>query len=519
MATETVAPAVSETTQSLEFDAALIGAGESDSEPDTAAVVIEQTEPPKTSHVPEKGPEPTPVTVSPELPTNNEPAGNDDSDSDSSDDDSDIIARMAQLAGQFADDEAPEDGGGADDDNYSKRPIHSKNEAVDAEPTQVTITHLPDDVPLVILGQVSSIVDRAIMITSAPETAEQLNRENQTLNLGTPIALGDRQVIGGLDESIGSIFRPTFVVRFASTVELTEKWHIALGTTLYYSPPTASKISLYYLRSQNKGSDASNLYDEEIVGSDVDFSDDDAEMDYKAKKQKEKRAKAQARKQQVAAAAGKPTTGVASVPASSILASASTRMNPFGSHASQPQQQQYPYSHPNPHSYAPPQIQFQSQPQPQSLPQTQSSLFAPRPTIAPPSNPFSDDRPSALFPAARPDARIVNYDDMFFSDNQSPAPAYAQPQPHPHTNAHPHPQHQQQPHYQPQHHPNPHQSYQPHPHHYPQHPQAAIYGQPGFTSPPPPQPTGTQSSSYVDFLRSLSKPDEASPSSQPRQGQ
>lgn len=80
-------------------------------------------------------------------------------------------------------------------------------------------------------------------------------------------------------ETFGSVSSPFYSIRFpASSPPSPEVFTV--GRKLFYAPSLAAYIFTRELRAL-KGSDASNLYDEEIGAQEMEFSDDEAEQEYK----------------------------------------------------------------------------------------------------------------------------------------------------------------------------------------------------------------------------------------------
>lgn len=131
------------------------------------------------------------------------------------------------------------------------------------------------------LGEVQTVVGKLALIKA------KVSGEYQVLNEGSVLALENRVVIGEVADLLGRVQSPLYTVRFSTKDEIKDQG-IAIGTKIFFSPKHSSFVFTKALRAQ-KGSDASNLHDEEVDENEVEFSDDEAEAEYK-RMLKEKRA-------------------------------------------------------------------------------------------------------------------------------------------------------------------------------------------------------------------------------------
>ena len=130
------------------------------------------------------------------------------------------------------------------------------------------------------LGDVQSVVDKVVLIKA------KTSGEYQVLNEGSVVALANRSVIGVVSDLLGRVQSPLYTVRFKSKEEV-QQYGVGVGTKIFYSPRYSSYVFTKALKAQ-RGSDASNIHDEEVSEHEVEFSDDEAEAEYK-RKLKEKR--------------------------------------------------------------------------------------------------------------------------------------------------------------------------------------------------------------------------------------
>ena len=78
---------------------------------------------------------------------------------------------------------------------------------------------------------------------------------------------------------IAQVHQPRYFVNFNSPAEIDEAG-ITNGTTVFYVDQHSTYVFTQGLRGI-KGSDASNMHDEEPAAHEIEFSDDEAEAEYK----------------------------------------------------------------------------------------------------------------------------------------------------------------------------------------------------------------------------------------------
>lgn len=136
-------------------------------------------------------------------------------------------------------------------------------------------------------GYIKDIVENKILMIASN------NNISQILNLDNIIFLSDRQYIGFIDDVIGQIDNPTYVIKIYPKLleqNIFEKIHI--NDKLYYCSDKVNVVNAIELRNKNKGCDASNAFDEEVSEGEKDYSDDEEEVNAKIiKKNKRKNKK------------------------------------------------------------------------------------------------------------------------------------------------------------------------------------------------------------------------------------
>ncbi|KAL7946126.1 Gar1/Naf1 RNA binding region domain-containing protein [Trichoderma barbatum] len=206
------------------------------------------------------------------------------SDSSSDDDDSDNegyeplgieeTARLLMETEGGSDDEG--DRGKASGSGY----VRTKNELPEEAIPKPDVTITPE-MAIEELGVIEHIVENIMLIKAFTPG------EYQVLDSGSVLCNAERVVIGVIAETIGKVLQPMYTVMF-NTAEEVKEFGLEVGTKIFYPVDHASYVFTEPLKNL-KGSDASNLHDEEIADEELEFSDDEKEAEYKRSlKQKKK---------------------------------------------------------------------------------------------------------------------------------------------------------------------------------------------------------------------------------------
>lgn len=158
--------------------------------------------------------------------------------------------------------------------------VRTKNEVPD-EPLPKPDVVITQDMQIQPLGLVQFVVERTVVIKS------QTPGEVQALDTGSVLCRGDRTVIGVLAETLGNVRSPLYTVGFMTEEEITDL-DLQVGTEVFYSVDHAKYVFTQELK-QVKGTDASNLHDEEVAADEMEFSDDEKEAEYKRQLKAKKR--------------------------------------------------------------------------------------------------------------------------------------------------------------------------------------------------------------------------------------
>lgn len=169
--------------------------------------------------------------------------------------------------------------GGSDDEGDNKAKgsgtqVRTKNEVPEVVVPKPDVT-ITEAMPIRELGVVEAIVENTLLIKA------NTSGEYRVLESGAVLCLADRSVIGVVSETIGRVQQPFYSVLFTNAAEVKEAG-LEIGTKVFYSEQHSTYVFTQALKAF-KGSDASNLHDEEVGDEEMEFSDDEAEAEHKRK--------------------------------------------------------------------------------------------------------------------------------------------------------------------------------------------------------------------------------------------
>ncbi|QRV94977.1 Gar1/Naf1 RNA-binding region protein [Ceratobasidium sp. AG-Ba] len=232
----------------------------------------------------------------PTLPTNNLPdSGSDsDSDSDSSTSSSDVEMRVKQYPSSNskqdaltvlmkAPDSDVEDEDGAPQ-GVSNQYSGTKNEILVPDVEALDITEVPVDDVLEPIGEIMTIIDNVVVVKG------NTTGVHRALDTDSLLVFEDRKVLGKVFETFGAVKQPLYSVRFssASAIDKNTVW----GGRPVSHVPARSNFVFTQAIARFKGSDASNLHDEEVGEDQLDFSDDEAEARWRRNRKEARREQA-----------------------------------------------------------------------------------------------------------------------------------------------------------------------------------------------------------------------------------
>ncbi|KAF1984344.1 NAF1-domain-containing protein [Aulographum hederae CBS 113979] len=165
-------------------------------------------------------------------------------------------------------------------------PLRTANE-VEEEHFEKPAVAVTPEMAITELGTVDNVVGQLVLIKA------KTSGDFQVLETGSVLCLSDRTVIGSVVETLGRVHQPFYSVGFSKSAEIPELG-ITSGTMIYYVNNHSTFVFTAAIKSF-KGTDASNLNDEEIGADEIEFSDDDAEAEYKRNLKQAKQAAKEAR--------------------------------------------------------------------------------------------------------------------------------------------------------------------------------------------------------------------------------
>ena len=135
-------------------------------------------------------------------------------------------------------------------------------------------------------GYIKNIVENKILMNAIN------NNISKILNLDNIIYMSNKQYLGFIDDVIGQIDSPIYVIKlYPKLIEEKILETVNINDKLYYCSNRASIINAIELKNKNKGCDASNAFDEEVSEGEIDYSDDEEEVNAKIKRKNERKNK------------------------------------------------------------------------------------------------------------------------------------------------------------------------------------------------------------------------------------
>ncbi|KAH7930936.1 NAF1-domain-containing protein [Leucogyrophana mollusca] len=224
------------------------------------------------------------ATASPPLPALSDSTSDSDSDADS-DSDSDSSSDIQQDVGAVS--HPPKTQFDMDDDEESGPApatyVQTKNEVVDADIIVPSISEVGPDEVIEKVGEVMSIVGNVVIVKGVASDLIKLASE-RALDAETLLVFDDRKVLGHIYETFGPTSQPMYQVKFNQKYPLdTEK--VRVSREVYHLPQRSNFVFVDHLKKL-RGSDASNLHDEEPAEDELEFSDDEQEAAFKSRKKR-----------------------------------------------------------------------------------------------------------------------------------------------------------------------------------------------------------------------------------------
>ena len=152
----------------------------------------------------------------------------------------------------------------------------TKNEIIDSERKELPIPYEINENDLFTLcGIILNIVEGKILMKP-----QNNNSENKIINLDNIIFNKNKKPIGFIDDVMGQIDNPIYIIRIYPNL-IDEKFKFNINEELYFCINRAQIINYDEIKNKYKGCDASNAFDEEVSSDDMDYSDDNEEIEAK----------------------------------------------------------------------------------------------------------------------------------------------------------------------------------------------------------------------------------------------
>ena len=152
----------------------------------------------------------------------------------------------------------------------------TKNEIIDSERKELPIPfEINDNDIFNLCGIVLNIVEGKILMKP-----QNNNSENKIINLDNIIFNKNKKPIGFIDDVMGQIDNPIYIIRIYPNL-IDEKFKFNINEELYFCINRAQIINYDEIKNKHKGCDASNAFDEEVSSDDMDYSDDNEEIEAK----------------------------------------------------------------------------------------------------------------------------------------------------------------------------------------------------------------------------------------------
>ena len=206
-------------------------------------------------------------------------SSSDDSEADSEADDYEMLSPEEEARRLMAEDGGSDDGRGKGTNEHSLvvRTTNEKPDEIVPKP-DITVTA---DMKIEELGFVENVVENIAVIKA------KISGEYEVLETGSLLCLEDRSVIGVIAETLGRVQQPYYCVRFTNAAAMNEAG-IRQNTKIFWVGEHSTTVFTQPLKAL-KGTDASNLHDEEVGDDELEFSDDEAEAEHKRRVKLQKR--------------------------------------------------------------------------------------------------------------------------------------------------------------------------------------------------------------------------------------
>ncbi|KAJ8593220.1 NAF1-domain-containing protein [Rhizopogon salebrosus TDB-379] len=163
--------------------------------------------------------------------------------------------------------------------------VQTKNEIVETDVIVPSISEIGHEEKLEKVGEVLNIIGNVVIVKGLPADSSRAASE-KALDTETLLVFDDRKVLGHIYETFGPTSQPLYQIKFNQSYPLdTER--IRVAREVYHVPQRSNFVFMDYLKKL-RGSDASNIHDEEPGDDEVEFSDDEQEAAFKHARKKKR---------------------------------------------------------------------------------------------------------------------------------------------------------------------------------------------------------------------------------------
>ncbi|KAG5637656.1 hypothetical protein H0H81_003733 [Sphagnurus paluster] len=204
--------------------------------------------------------------------------------------------------------------------------FQTKNEVLEADVAIPDILEVGPEEVLEKVGEIMTIMGNTVIIMGIP--SELANRGSErALDSDTLLVFKDRKVLGYVFETFGPTSQPLYQVKFNKEHPLdVEK--VQISREVFHVPARSNFVFLSHLK-ELKGSDASNVHDEEPADNELEFSDDEAEAAYKSSL---KRKRGESRAHSIAASSRQSTPLPSLMHDQDMIETGNFSRNPYDEH-------------------------------------------------------------------------------------------------------------------------------------------------------------------------------------------
>ncbi|KAK9353371.1 Gar1/Naf1 RNA binding region-domain-containing protein [Lipomyces doorenjongii] len=169
-----------------------------------------------------------------------------------------------------------------DEEELDTGPLRTKNEIVEVPVKPVDVDISPTEL-IEKLGVIERVVGKTVIVKALT------SGEYQVLDQDSILVFSDRSPFGRVYETLGPVQKPIYSVKFNTDSEASN-YLSHINKEVFYVPRFSTFVFTAAIKAL-KGSDASNWNDEEVDENEQEFSDDEAEAEFK-RRQKDTRKRA-----------------------------------------------------------------------------------------------------------------------------------------------------------------------------------------------------------------------------------